>query len=133
MRTRGFSLDGNQLKLIAVVFMIFDHVYTYLLLDVLPAWCSLIARSVAPLFVYMLVEGCFHTSSRKRYLLRIIEAAMITWAGEIIINLMFHNVDPLTHKMTIYSIIEGNNILVILAIYLGIMWTLELFRENKRR
>lgn len=81
----------------------------------------------------MLVEGCFHTSSRKRYLLRIIEAAMITWAGEIIINLMFHNVDPLTHKMTIYSIIEGNNILVTLAIYLGIMWILELFRENKRR
>lgn len=58
------------------------------------------------------VEGFFHTSSRKRYLIRILEAAAITWAGKIIINLAFHNVDPVTHKMTIYSILEGNNILV---------------------
>ncbi|RVU70995.1 MULTISPECIES: TraX family protein [Lactobacillus] len=133
MKSRNFSLDGNQLKLIAVVFMIFDHIYSYLLLDVLPAWCSLIARFVAPLFVFMLVEGFFHTSSRKRHLIRIIEAAAITWIGEIIINFAFHNVDPLTHKMTIYSLLEGNNILVTLAIYLGIMWALELFRENKKR
>ena len=45
------------------------------------------------------VEGFFHTSSRKRYLIRILEAAAITWAGEIIINLAFHNVDPVTHKI----------------------------------
>lgn len=82
--------------------------------------------------MYFLVEGFFHTSSRKKYLLRIIEAAAITWAGEIIINFAFHNVDTFSHKMTIYSLLEGNNILVTLAIYLGIMWSLELFRENKR-
>lgn len=133
MKSRSFSLDGNQLKLVAVVFMIFDHIYNYLLIGILPAWCSLIARFVAPLFVYMLVEGFFHTSSRKRYLRRIIEAAAITWIGEIIINFSFHNVDPLTRKMTIYSLLEGNNILVTLAIFLGIMWSLELFRENKKR
>lgn len=112
MRKQNFSLDGNQLKLIAVFFMIFDHIYSYLFLGVWPAWFSLTAHFVAPLFVYMLVDGFFHTSSRKRYLIRILEAAAITWAGEIIINLAFHNVDPVTHKMTIYSILEGNNILV---------------------
>ncbi|WP_369441013.1 MULTISPECIES: hypothetical protein [Lactobacillus] len=35
--------------------MIFDHIYSYLLLDILPNWCSLIARFVAPLFVFMLI------------------------------------------------------------------------------
>lgn len=133
MNKKTFSLDGNQLKTIAVIFMIFDHIYTYTLLDVLPQWCSLIARFVAPLFVFMLVEGFFHTHSRKDYLFRLLGAAAITWAGEIIINLLFHNVDPLTHKMTIYSLLEGNNILITLSIYLGIMWCLELFRENKKR
>ncbi|AEG40265.1 hypothetical protein [Lactobacillus kefiranofaciens] len=43
MKAHNFSLDGNQLKLIAVFFMIFDHIYTYTLIDVLPQWCSLIA------------------------------------------------------------------------------------------
>lgn len=33
----------------------------------------------------------------------------------------------------IYSILEGNNILVTLTIFLGLIWSLELFRENKKR
>lgn len=81
MKSHNFSLDGNQLKLIAVIFMIFDHIYSYLLIDILPSWCSLIARFVAPLFVFMLVEGFYHISSRKHYLLRLTEAAAITWLG----------------------------------------------------
>ena len=55
LNKKAFSLDGNQLKTLAVVFMIFDHIYSYLLLDILPNWCSLIARFVAPLFVFMLI------------------------------------------------------------------------------
>ncbi|WP_143445833.1 TraX family protein [Lactobacillus kefiranofaciens] len=90
-------------------------------------------RFVAPLFVYFLVEGFFHTSNRKRYLFRILGAAAVTWIGEIIINLAFHNTSHLTHTMTVYSVLEGNNILVTLAIFLGIMWAIELFRENKRK
>lgn len=77
MKSHNFSLDGNQLKLIAVFFMIFDHIYTYTLIDVLPQWCSLIARFVAPLFVYFLVEGFFHTSNWKRYLFRILGATAL--------------------------------------------------------
>lgn len=65
MRKQNFSLDGNQLKLIAVFFMIFDHIYSYLFLGVLPAWFSLIARFVTPLFVYMLVEGLSHIKSKE--------------------------------------------------------------------
>lgn len=65
MRKQNFSLDGNPLKLIAVFFMIFDHIYSYLFLGVLPAWFSLIARFVTPLFVYMLVEGFSHIKSKE--------------------------------------------------------------------
>lgn len=61
LNKKAFSLDGNQLKTLAVVFMIFDHIYSYLLLDILPNWCSLIARFVAPLFVFMLIV--FHDPS----------------------------------------------------------------------
>ena len=46
MRKQNFSLDGNQLKLIAVFFMIFDHIYSYLFLGVWPAWFSLIDTTI---------------------------------------------------------------------------------------
>lgn len=39
--------------------MLFDHLKIYLLNNVLPSWTAWIARFVAPLFVYMLVEGFF--------------------------------------------------------------------------
>lgn len=56
---RHFSFNGTQLKLIALCFMLFDHLKIYLLNNVLPSWTAWIARFVAPLFVYMLVEGFF--------------------------------------------------------------------------
>ena len=34
LNKKAFSLDGNQLKTLAVVFMIFDHIYSYLLLKI---------------------------------------------------------------------------------------------------
>lgn len=109
---RHFSFNGTQLKLIALCFMLFDHLKIYLLNNVLPSWTAWIARFVAPLFVYMLVEGFFKTSSRKRYLIRLGKVALITAFGEGLINFAYHNVDPITRKMNIYSIMSGNNILI---------------------
>lgn len=75
-------LNGNQLKLIAVLSMVIDHagytifygvpggllghpvlygVYTVL---------RFLGRIAFPIFAYLLVEGFFHTRSRKKYILR---------------------------------------------------------------
>lgn len=114
--------DAFTLKLIALLFMLLDHVHTYLCIG--PAWISLLPRFVAPLFVFFLTEGFFHTRSREKYFLRMLLMAAIMFAGNAVINLAFHNTDTLTGNVSFYSIIEGNNILWTLAVYLGILMIL---------
>ncbi|MDU1279907.1 MULTISPECIES: TraX family protein [Clostridium] len=60
------------LKIIAIVTMLMDHIYTYLggVYDI-PIWFGYIGKLSAPIFFYLIVEGFFHTKSRMRYLGRL--------------------------------------------------------------
>lgn len=88
-------LNGNQLKLIAVVSMIIDHI-AYLFIGEgmlapamqagkeLPAFLMLyrvmrvIGRIAFPIFCFLLVEGFLHTKSRQRYAIRLGLFALIS-------------------------------------------------------
>lgn len=78
-------LSGNQLKLIAVVTMVMDHIgYSIQLqalrvthggswpdsLDVLGVLLRAVGRVAFPIFAFLLVEGFLHTSDRRRYMMR---------------------------------------------------------------
>ena len=115
------GLDGFELKLIALLFMLFDHVRSYVAYDLLPEWTSLIPRFVAPLFVFFLVEGFYYTHDRRAYALRLYTAAAVMTVGNMVINIVFHNVDPLTGDVTLYSMLQGNDIFLTLALFLSIM------------
>ena len=84
------GLNGNQLKLIAVVSMLCDHAAIRLLAyGLIPAlretgadaaadlWNQVfwILRSVGrmafPIYVFLLVEGFCHTANRRRYAMRL--------------------------------------------------------------
>ena len=75
------GLDVFKLKLISLVFMITDHVYSYLNGPVhgyqaealWPQWIPLLTRFVSPLFLYLMIEGFYHTRSRKKYLTRLLK------------------------------------------------------------
>lgn len=62
-------LNNNQLKLLAMVFMLCDHVGKALL----PQWLPLqiLGRLAMPIFAYMIAEGCQHTRNRTRYFLQL--------------------------------------------------------------
>ena len=64
MKTAGISADA--LKWIALLTMLCDHAGAVLFAQY-PVM-RLIGRTAFPLFVWLLVEGFFHTSSRKKYL-----------------------------------------------------------------
>ena len=63
------GLTGNQLKILAMIAMTCDHVGLQLLpqLGIL----RLIGRLAMPIYAYMIAEGCRHTRSRGKYLLRL--------------------------------------------------------------
>ncbi len=69
------GLTGNQLKLLALFAMTCDHVG----LQLLPQFIILriIGRLAAPLFAYMIAEGCRYTHNRGRYLGRLLGMAAL--------------------------------------------------------
>lgn len=71
MNKERFTLDGNQLKLIAVLTMLIDHgAWLFFEKITQPAWYYClrgVGRIAFPVFCFLLVEGFFHTKSCFRY------------------------------------------------------------------
>ena len=66
------GLDGTQLKTIALVLMVLDHIhYFFEFTGCIPTVLSMLGRLSAPLFLFCTVEGFAHTHDRKLYFLRI--------------------------------------------------------------
>jgi len=66
------KLTGFQLKYIALVLMVMDHIhYMFEFTGKVPLWFSQVARISAPLFLFCLVEGFIHTHDRKKYFLKV--------------------------------------------------------------
>ena len=66
------GLDGTQLKTIALVLMVLDHIhYFFEFTGCIPTVFSMLGRLSAPLFLFCTVEGFAHTHDRKMYFIRI--------------------------------------------------------------
>lgn len=62
-------MSTTELKLIALVLMLLDHVGLFI--PDAPFFLRMIGRLSAPLFLFCAAEGFRHTTSRRRYLLRL--------------------------------------------------------------
>lgn len=113
MKNKFTSLD---LKIIALIFMVVEHVYSYFGNNLgLPAWFHLLGRFVAPLFLYLIMEGFKYTRSRKKYLTRLFTGAMIMHAINIINNLLTNDIhenfyNSYTNEFEPLRILQGHNI-----------------------
>lgn len=63
------GLTGNQLKILALIFMTADHIGLQLLPELPALRC--IGRLAFPVFAWMIAEGCRYTHDKKGYLLRL--------------------------------------------------------------
>ena len=61
-----FGLNNNQLKIIAIISMLVDHVGEALFPDVYIL--RVIGRFAFPIFAYMIAEGCRYTRNRAKYI-----------------------------------------------------------------
>ncbi len=75
MDKKGLSLNGNQLKLIALITMTVDHVG--MMLFPYEAWFRIVGRLAFPIFAYMIGEGCAYTRHRGRYLGKMAALALV--------------------------------------------------------
>ena len=75
MRNSKYSLSGNQLKIIAAVAMLIDHMGLLLFPDL--KVFRIIGRLAFPIFAFMISEGCKYTKNKVRYFLNIFVLSLI--------------------------------------------------------
>lgn len=133
------GFNGNQLKLIAVVSMLVDHM-AYLFIGVgmltpalqageeVPALFLLyrvlraIGRMAFPVFCFLLVEGFLHTKSRRRYAIRL---GIFSLISEIPFDL-------LTSGTRLFVDWSSQNVMITLFLGLLMMEVLERLDIQKR-
>lgn len=106
------GLSGFQLKIIALVGMLIDHINTYFGAALgLPLWFSWIGRFVAPVFLYLLVEGYRHTRHKKAYFYRLLAGAGLMWGINIVKNVLTQQYyHPFTGQFDPFLLLNGYNI-----------------------
>lgn len=69
-------LNATQLKLIAIISMLIDHIGMVLYPDVYVL--RIIGRLAFPIFAFLIIEGYYHTSNFSKYLMRITIFALLS-------------------------------------------------------
>jgi len=91
------GINSNVLKTIALIAMVIDH-FAYYFSPILPLAIytagRYIGRIAMPIFVYLLVQGFFHTRSFKKYIIRLGSFAVITQILITILMLVNIKVNP---------------------------------------
>jgi len=66
------GLDATQLKLIAMILMVLDHIYEFFsYTDLIPIWFTWLGRLVFPIFMFTMAESFYYTKSREKYIMRL--------------------------------------------------------------
>ena len=99
-----FELTSFALHIMAMVFMIFDHLWGVFATDGY-LWMTCIGRLTYPIFAFMIVEGYFHTKNLKKYVLRLL---IFAWISEIPFNLVMSSswIAPL-HPNVLWTFLIG--------------------------
>lgn len=96
-------MSGAQLKRLAILIMILDHVGAVIFRDIIVF--RIVGRLAFPMFAFFIGEGLLHTRDSKKYGLRLFAFALIS---EIPFDLCFYNkVLSLTHQNIFFTLAFG--------------------------
>lgn len=110
------KLSSFQLKVFAMIFMVMDHLYTYLNLKGgidIPIWFGYIGKISAPIFFYLIVEGFFHTRNRKKYMVRLFSFGVLMVGFDLLLGI-------------------NNNIFLSLGLSVALMTAIEFGKKSER-
>ncbi|MBU5484637.1 conjugal transfer protein TraX [Clostridium sp. MSJ-11] len=114
MKERG--LTGFQLKITGLLLMIFDHIHEFFSFSGnIPVAFKWVGRIVAPIFIFMTVEGYTHTRNKKKYMLRLYLASVLMNIGNYLIPKYFERIDSLALMNNIFAT------LFVITVYLCIV------------
>lgn len=114
------KFNAFQLKIIALIVMLMDHLY-FAFPKIFPLWFHPLSRFVAPLFAFLMVEGLFHTRNKLKYNIRLFGWAVFMEIGNFVLK------GSLLSK----DVTVDNNIFMTLAVGLTILNLFEFSKKNK--
>ncbi len=123
MREQDFGITGEQLKIIAILLMVFDHIHQMFLFiakfDL--TWMSMLGRLVLPIFLFMCAEGFHYTHDRKKYLLRLgVSSVLMGIANQVIMTFF-----PLQ------DVVLTNNAFCTMFVSAVVMYGIEKMKDGK--
>lgn len=121
------GLNGFDLKLLALIFMTFDHIQQMLIgILPIPFWFGIIGRISAPIFIFMVSEGMYHTRNRMKYMSRLYIAAI----GMALLNNLANTYFPMPNGGMIINNIFATMFLITFFIHFGEK-AIAAFKEHK--
>lgn len=114
------KLNAFQLKIIALIVMLMDHLHSSFG-EIFPMWFHPLSRFVAPIFIFLMVEGLFHTRNKLKYNIRLFGWAIFMETGNFIMNKGLVSKEVMVHS----------NIFMTLALGLTILNLFEVSKKNE--
>lgn len=112
-------MSNFSLKVLAGIFMVLGHLSIFI--DGMPEWFGTIGMFSTPIFLYCLVEGFYHTRSRRKYLNRLLWGTIIVAVGSFIIERIF-----------VRNISLNENLFFTLALGLILMNSIEYMKSSNK-
>lgn len=114
---KKFGLSSAALHIMAMTFMLMDHIWATVLSY---AWLTCVGRIAFPIFAFLIVEGFNHTKNLRKYMLRMLIFAVI---AEIPFNLMYGG--------QVFYPVHQNVLWTFLLALLGLMFMEKIKKKNK--
>lgn len=126
------KMTAFNIKIIALVFMLIDHVNTFWGGQLgFPRWVHWLGRFVAPVFLYLLMEGFKHTSNRKKYLKRLFIASMVMHVVNITHSILTKSyINNYTKEFDAFGLIAGHNIFWTLFLFMSLFIMLDKIKNT---
>ena len=100
MQQKG--LNGNQLKLLALIAMTVDHIGLFIFPHEIAF--RIIGRLAMPVFAFMIAEGCNRTRNRKRYFFTVLLVGLICQLVYAVVMISSYQCIMITFAMSIAMI-----------------------------
>ena len=86
--------DATAIKIIAIILMVFDHIYQMWVPAGAPVWLKWLGRPVFPMLMFIMAESFHYTHSRKKFLMRLLLAAWFMVIFNAILSTVLPNPHP---------------------------------------
>lgn len=83
--------NATNLKLLAIVLMVFDHIHQMFIPYGAPIWLAYLGRPVFPLLLFLAAESFHYTHDRKKYLRRLLLGSWLMTVSDFLLQNLLPN------------------------------------------